>query len=484
MRHFLFFCIVPLLSFGQNRDSISYPDTIYFDANYYSIDDSITKTWGFYDKNSMQLENTTYDSIVYRFRAGLNLSYYEVKKNKLWGLLKSDRSPWIDIKYQKVDFEYKMNPQRISIQHDSLFGYLNVDGSIWLEPVYQEIMTDGETFKVKKNGKWGILSLDAKEIVPVCFSKLYEHISPELSLVSQEPNQWSIYRWIQGQNACKPAPDQCFERIEYFNEFFTVMRNKKWGLVDMNGKTMIELLYDDMKPFLYIYLRTLKVKQNEKYGLLKIDSLGKIETLVEISYDEIGIDEENYKIKVALGGKKDYLFEGKPFFNLAYEDVNYFQKYDLFSYKQGKKWGLINGQKQILLPAMYDKLHFIDNKTFMVQSKGKWGVVNQRNQILIPVEFTDFDFRKDGNFFFASKKDKWGIVSLKEGVLLDAKYDDVTVMPDGNFLVKNKNKLGIMGRSGREIAPIKFDRVNFNSNQNFIELIDNAGQKFKHNFKK
>jgi len=133
---------------------------------------------------------------------------------------------------------------------------------------------------------------------------------------------------------------------------------------------------------------------------------------------------------------------------------------------------------------MYDKLHFIDNKTFMVQSKGKWGVVNQRNQILIPVEFTDFDFRKDGNFFFASKKDKWGIVSLKEGVLLDAKYDDVTVMPDGNFLVKNKNKLGIMGRSGREIAPIKFDRVNFNSNQNFIELIDNAGQKFKHNFKK
>ncbi len=476
----LFFLIFSLKA--QQNDTIKYPDTSFYKFNIYKINDGKSSKWGFYGKDSTELSATDFDSIVYRFRAGINLSFYEVWASGKCGFLKPDRSVWIPLEYSKLDYEQDMNPHRIFAEKSGKFGILNVDGSNWLEPVYDEILTNGTEFKVRKDSKWGILGKDGKEIIPVCFDKIFEHKVPEMSLVQNDTEQfWSIFLWSQNsENPCKAADQFLYEKIEYFNEYFTVFKDKKWGLADKKGNLVLKMEYEELKPFVFNYLRTLKTKINGKYGLMRIDSVGQTTIMAEIKYDDIGIDDECYKIKVASGKKRDYLYEGEPYFGLIYEDVKYFNPYRIFSFKKGKKWGLARENKEVFIEATYDKIMFIDAKNYLVQKSGKWGIINERNQEIIPIMFNEIDYRPENGFFFAAKGKKWGVVSLKSGVVLPPKYDDVTVLPNKTFLVEEKGMIGIVGVGSKPIVPLNYITYSYKPGDTIIQLKDASGKIFKY----
>jgi len=193
---------------AQVSDSITYPDTSFYKFNIYKIDDGKVSKWGFYGKDSSELLTATvYDTILYRYRAGINLAFYEVKENGKYGFLKPDRSVWIPAEYDKLDYEQYMNPPRIFVQKAGKYGILNVDGSKWLEPVYDEIMTNGSEFKVRNAGKWGILNQEGKEIIPVCFEKIFEYKIPELSLVKSNSDKFlsGFLMSQKAENPCQPA---------------------------------------------------------------------------------------------------------------------------------------------------------------------------------------------------------------------------------------------------------------------------------------
>jgi hypothetical protein len=479
-------CITLIYSLSaQKRDSIVYPDTAFYMDQIYRIHDGQKTHWGFYENNSKKIiTEPQYDSIIHRYRSGLNLEYYEILDKGKWGLLKQDRTVWVPAVYDKLDYEHTLVPHRIFVQKSDKYGILNKDGSTWLEPVYEEIQSNGYEFKVKKNGKWGILTNEGKEFIPVCFDKIFEHPMPQLSLVQNGNDFWTIYQWVQqSANPCAPESKFQFERIEYFNEFFTVLKNGKWGLADIKGDLVLKMDYEELKPFVFSYLRTLKVKQNGKFGLIRVDSLGQTKVMADIKYDEIGVDEDSYKLKVALGTKKDYLYDGKPYFDLVYEDVFYFLDYRVFSIKKGKKWGLAREDKTIFIQPKYDKIMFLDAKTYMVQKGEKWGIINEQDKVLIPAEFTEFDYRPEAGYFFAAKGAKWGVVSLKQGVVLPAKYDDLMILPNKAFLVNDKGLIGVVGPGGKVIVPIEYADMSYKPGDSIVLLKHADGRQYKYRIK-
>lgn len=489
MLRYLFLLNLLLIGFislvqAQDKDSIPQPDTAYFMDQIYRIDDGKGKTaWGFYDDKSKEwITPPMYDSLIHRYRTGIELEYYEIREKGKWGLLNADRSAWIPAMYDKLDYEHGMDPHRIFVQKSDKYGILNKDGSTWLAPIYDDILFDGAYFKVRKGNKWGILDSKGEEFLPVCYDEIYEHRMPELSLVRNgSENLWSIFLWGQkNADPCQLDAKHLYERVEYFNEFFCVFKNGKWGLADRKGELVMNLEYEDMKPFVFSYLRTLKVKQNGKFGLIRLDSMGKVEPMTPIIYDEIAVDEENYKIKVEKDGKRDYLYDGHPYFGLIYTDVHYFLDQQIFVIKKGTKMGMARENKEIVIEPKYESFLLIDQRTFMVKNKGKWGVINDRDHILIPLEFTQFDYRPDGGYFFAAKGDKWGVVSLKNGVVLPAKYEDVMILPNRNFLVLLKGKTGIIGPGGRIIVPIEYADFSYKPGDTVVELKKNDGTKFKY----
>jgi hypothetical protein len=484
----LFFILLLVLSaniFAQKRDSISLPDTAYYLDQIYRIDDGTKTRWGFYENDTKKwITEPVYDTILFRYRAGQKLAYYEIRQNGKWGMLKKDRTVWIPALYDRLDYKFQLEPQRIIVQSGNKTGVLNTDASFLLEPVYDEIQTDGYEFKVKKNGKWGLLTKDGKAFIPVCYDKIYENATPQLSLVQNGSTYWSVFQWIQNSsNPCQPEEKYLYERIEYFNEFFTVFKDGKWGLVDNNSEPILKMEYEEMKPFVFSYLRTLKVKQNGKYGLIQIDSAAVAKKVAELVYDDIGIDDDSYKIRIAQGNMKDYLFDGKPYFDLVYNDVLYFSKYRQFTIKSGKKWGVALENKKVIIKPGYDKIMFIDARTYMVQKGTKWGVIDNQDRVMIPIDYTEFDFRRESGYFFAAKKGKWGIVSLREGVVLPSKYDDLMVLPNNTFLVQFKGKVGVVGVGDRIIVPIEYDDVDYREGDVAVVLKHKDGRKYRHRIK-
>jgi len=474
---------------NAQKEEPSYPDTSYLMDQIYRIDvDSVHVNWGFYDMKTLEwLTDPIYDSLIYRYRTGIELAYYEIRKNGKWGLLKADRKPWIEPIYKKIDYEFTMTPRRIFVEKGTKFGILNEDGTNWLAPIYDEILYDGYYFKVSKDGKWGMLDHQGEEFMPICYEEIYEHKTPEMSLIRTSGNEksWSIFLWVRNtENPCQTVEKYSYERIEYFNEFFSVYKNGKWGLVDRKGDFVLPLEYESLKPFVFSYLRLLKAKKNGKYGLLAIDSLNKVDEIAPIVYDEIYIDEDSYKIKIEQNGKRDYLYNEEPYFGLTYEDVYYFLSYRLFTIKKGKKLGIAREDKEILIAPSYDRILFLDAKTYMVKKGKKWGIINSRNEEVIPIEFTEFDYRVEEGYFFAAKGKNWGIVSLKKGIILPAKYEDVMVLPDRNFMVLKKGKTGIVGPQGRVIVPLEYDDFKMKRGSNSIELVKKDGPNYNYKLRR
>ena len=111
MKYTLFFLLIlaatPLLA--QKRDTISIPDTAYYLDQIYRIDDGTKTKWGFYENDSKKwLTEPVYDTILYRYRAGQKLAYYEIRQNGKWGLLKADRKEWIPAVYDRLDFKFQL----------------------------------------------------------------------------------------------------------------------------------------------------------------------------------------------------------------------------------------------------------------------------------------------------------------------------------------------------------------------------------------
>jgi|GEM_PF-5364123 len=481
MIRFSFICCFALLFFGPLV--AQRPDSSFLMDNIYKVKLGEKTLWGFYERETGEIISpAAYDSIKYQFRLEQDLRYYEILKNGKWGLLHKDLSAWIPPKYDKVNYRYKLDPARIFVETEGKYGIFNEDGSEWLAPIYDEIMFDGSYFKVLQGDKWGILTIHGEEYIPICFAHIYDNLAPKYSLVRQEDKQlWSVYNWLaQNGNPCELQPELSFERIEYFNEFFTVYKDGLWGVADDKGQLVIDRKYKELEPFSFLPLRWLKVLENDKYGLLRLDSLGNLDTILAPIYDDIGVDPDNYKLMARYKGKEDYMYEGEGYFNFAYDGIKYFLRHQLFIIELNGKAGVANVEKDILIPPKkYNKLHIIDRNTFMVQKGGKWGVVDAQNRELIAPAFTNFDFRKEG-YFFAADGEKWGVVSLKKGILLPPKYEDVVILPKGRFLVQKGGKWGVVAVGGRIIEPIKWETYRYTRDSPEIELLKgNKSFKYK-----
>ena len=152
----------------------------------------------------------------------------------------------------------------------------------------------------------------------------------------------------------------------------------KFGAVDLNMKSIIDLRYDNMEfiqktmsffvkvgdyiglvtdkneieipPDTYSQITVLDEKQrlyivmkDQLYGVIKLNSTNEQETVVYVEYNEIGVDISDFK----RSGEKN----GKLLFN------------KLIPVKKDKKWGLFDVGGNQVLNTLYDNLGYIKNSS-------------------------------------------------------------------------------------------------------------------------
>lgn len=490
LRYFLLCCCsLIILSLQAQEDTTSYkikyafvPADPYKDLvegqeffladGLYRVWDGKRFQWGFYEeKTKEKLTKPKYDTITYRYLNAEKRGFYRIKENGKWGLLGPNREVWVPVQYDQLNYVSKRYQPYISIQLGNKYGVLNPKGETILAAEYDDILFDGYRYKVKKGEKWGLYDSKGKELMPTCFDAIEDHAFVNQMRV-RIGNKWAVYNWVK-DNPC--ALGISYDDIDYFSKYFVVREGSKFGLLDIDAKEILPIEYDYMAPFFLKYLNTVIVGQNKKVGLFRIDSVGKKHVEVPIEYDDIWIDENNFKLKVRSGDRIDYYFVDQTLFDLAYNDVQYYEDINRVMVKKKGKWGMMTPEGEEMIPVAYDKIHVMNANQFMVQKKGKWGLLNGRGREMIPVLYDEFDYRPDKDIFFVNKGGNWGIVSIKKGILLPPKYEDLYTLPNRNYMVKQKGLWGVAAPGGRVIVPLEYSSYKYKYKSKEIYLIKEDG---------
>ena len=146
-----------------------------------------------------------------------------------------------------------------------------------------------------------------------------------------------------------------------------------------------------------------------------------------------------------------------------------------------KKFGVLNQQGRIIIPAIYDSLYPIYNNRYIVWKENKIGVIDTSNKEVIPVKYIADTTQRYLSFGYdighlreglipTSFNGKYGYIfdkSFKEAIPFI--YDYANEFYNGLAEVKINNKIGIINKTGKEVIPVKYDSIDKYS-ENFYSV--------------
>ena len=244
----------------------------------------------------------------------------------------------------------------------------------------------------------------------------YEVLSPE------------IYNKIQKE----------YSLISDFEEGTSIISDGyHYGLINENGKTVLECKYDTIHPVNKSY-RIIKIFG--KYGMVDID--GKL--CISCSYDDF-VESEN----------KEY-----------------------FAFKQNGKWGFLSNDEQIQLQFKYDCIENITDSTFVANLNGKYGLFKYNGDAIFEPKYDHIVYKWTGNESdptYVYLNDKVAIVNSRNEFVTgfdysgygwfevpqNGKYIEVfkVVQSKSNYNYEKKRYGIIEYETGREVIPCEYERL-------------------------
>lgn len=309
--------------------------------------------------------------------------------------------------------------------------YANIQG-IQTETTYDGIPYEKSVLKYKANGKYGLLSIDGKEIT----KPVYEQISA----------------------------------ITYKEGMLLVKQGEQSGVINMNGKQVIPVEYESItadnyynKDSLYQKAGFIVSKKNEdgyRYGY--IDYKGK--KIIDTQYTEIervvnSKDDKNIYLVALKDGQAGLLKNKKVLLNYEYEDISYNAYNDVFVLQRNGKQGIADKQGKIKIPTEYESILFggiyinatKDEKLSILDLEGN-KIENQDILAKIPTE--------DGkNFIVCDQNEVYKIVNDKGEVIIDKKYSNIEELENNYFVVSHANNSGVIDLTGKSLVDLKYNSI-------------------------
>lgn len=342
-------------------------------------------------------ETKEYDSKV------LNENGKEIftKYNKIQAIPNNNTS--VENCYQTSILKYKENDK---------YGLISVDGKEITKAIYESIETleykDG-ILKIKSDGKYGLIDINGDEI-----------IKPEYNSISTD----GYY-----------DPNTKYENAGYIVNIRTD-EGYRYGYINNKGKQTLDTIYTNIK-------RITEIKDNNSVYLItyksgKAGMLKNGQTILENEYENIEFDSTNQILALQKNAKQGvYDLSGNMILPLQYDEITFLGKY-------------INGYKD-------DKLLVFD-VSGILQSDDSYKSV-------MPVN--------DGKYSITiDKNNKYGVIDNNKIVVIENKYSYIEYAFDSYFAVSLDGKSGVIDVNSNIIIPIEKNVVQHINGTNIIQTID------------
>lgn len=335
------------------------------------------------------------------------------EKEHLWGLVDEDFNEVIT-----CDFDYitPICEKNVIVSKNGKYGVLNINGKIVIPFVYNGLEFLGVTMlKACTEGKWGLINYDNKLIIP----NQYLYIGC--------PSEGLIAVAVQYDTNDKEDDDFYLDRRHCMKS----RHNYLWGYIDYSNKIIISPDYKIARPF------------SDGLAIVrKDDHWCVINTYGQIVIDNLFVDDVtdfiNGKSKIKLSDEEKYIE------HILLNNGNI----------------LVNGYE---LKIDFSEIRFVGefhNGLAIVKSnKMQTGFIDTNGKFIIPLSDRDFTDFSDGYASFRSEKFGFQKINTKGEIVIDSLVlptEFIAAVRINNDLILAENELcyqGVINNEFQEVIP-------------------------------
>jgi len=172
---------------------------------------------------------------------------------------------------------------------------------------------------------------------------------------------------------------------------------------------------------------------------------------------------EIYSLATAQHTLEEYVsfvrtYQSNPFLNEAWRNV---YKIYLKDYSEEKYHAF--QQEYPDYPFMQElavDMDLFQMKLYPVIQNGRYGFMNGQGKLMIPAMYNEVGPFQEG-LAVVSKDDKFGIIDKKNQEVVDFQYDEILEFVNNRAIVRKDQKYGVIDRLGKLIFPLVFDDISY-----------------------
>ena len=279
--------------------------------------------------------------------------------------------------------------------------------------------------------------------------------------------------------------------LPYEKNVLKIKLNNKYGLIDLDGNVIVDAIYDELDSLKYREGEFI-VKTNNKYGV--INNKGYI--MVPFKYDLIEGDKyysetNNYKNSgYIVGLKKDdavnFLYGyvnklGKEIIDVQYQEINRFtdiedEKNVYLSVRINDEYLLFRNNKK-LVDVEYNKIEY-DKGTRLfkvINIENNVGVIDLKGNLVIPVQYSVVEFKK--NYIkVTNHENETEFFDLKGTPLNDKGYKDLIGTSNDKYTITidDRNNYGVVSSLNNKIIDNNYKYIEYLYDNYFIVKNENS----------
>ena len=299
------------------------------------------------------------------------------------------------------------NYQYYTLYSQNKWGVINQDGEEVIEPSYQEM----------------IVIPNKEKDVFICIYDIDENANTYKTKAINSKNEEILTDYDQVEVIDNADKDN---NLWYEKNVLKVSKNGKYGLIDLNGKELLPLEYDEI-TVLEGMENSIIVKNGENIGL--VNDNGSI--IIDVNFKDI-----------------------KPLGNTYKEGY--------ITIDESGKYGVVSATKKQILENKYDDIIPVYlNDYYLVQENGKKELIDSKGTVILDKNFDDIKSATTNGVIF-TKNNLYGEMSESGEITLEAVYQDLKEVKDGIYIAKKNDKYGIIDNIGNEQIAFEYTGITYN----------------------
>ena len=297
-------------------------------------------------------------------------------------------------------------------------------------------------FSMYTNGKWGVIDNNAKTIIEPTYDEMiiipdnqkdifictydvdYKENTYKTKVINSKNKQiFSQYDYIF---AIENHDEN--NNLWYENNVLKVEKDGKYGLIDFNGKVILECSYDEISALENIHKRILIKKENQ-YGLIDLNGT----KIIEEKYKNIIPAGKDIDLYIVENEQEKYGIEG--IVDCDYNDIKPINSKDVFLVKKDNEYELIDNEKNKIEIGKFDE------------------IIEIKDSVIV--------FKKDQKYY---------AYDIKENKNILEKYNYIKITSDNNFIIKENDSFGIINNLGEEKIKPEYKNIIYYTNADIYEL--------------